>query len=205
MRLRGFIFDLDGTIVETDYDWSKIRREIGCERMPILSYLELLTEPERTKKLALLQRYEAEATSQARLKEGVKSFLEFLRSKKIKLGLVTNNTLGNTQYLLTKFSLTFDEILTRETGFWKPSKAPMVEMIKRLGLNISECAAVGDSIFDIQSAEAAGIPFIFIVNPELPKFMTTSAITPSSSSSLKVFSNIASLHTFIENQFFKES
>ena len=81
----------------------------------------------------------------------------------------------------------------------------MGEMIKRLGLNISECAAVGDSIFDIQSAEAAGIPFIFIVNPELPKFMTTSAITPSSSSSLKVFSNIASLHTFIENQFFKES
>ena len=36
---QGVIFDLDGTVVETSYDWQQIREEIGAGETSILTYL----------------------------------------------------------------------------------------------------------------------------------------------------------------------
>jgi HAD superfamily hydrolase (TIGR01509 family) len=174
-RLRGVIFDLDGTIVEVPYDWSRIRADLGTSGLPVLSYLDRLEEPERSRKWRLLQQYEDEATKKARLKEGTTGFLQFLTRRGLKTALVTNNSRDNCRFLMRKFRLQFDQVLSRESGLWKPSGAPFEEVMRRLGLKKEECAVVGDSLFDLQAADEAGIEKVFLISQDKDKFSSSRA------------------------------
>lgn len=164
MGIRGVIFDMDGTIVDVCYDWARIKADLGSQGQPILAYLGSLKEPERTRKRTILERYEEEATQKAQLKEGIPEFLEFLGKNRIKTALVTNNSRKNVSFLLQKFRLDFDCVLSRESGLWKPSGAPFLSVLERLKLEKTDCCVVGDSHFDIRAALEAGIPRIFMLN-----------------------------------------
>ncbi|MDH7512180.1 MAG: HAD-IA family hydrolase [Clostridiales bacterium] len=179
-RIRGVIFDLDGTIVEAAYDWSRIRADLGTSGLPILSYLDSLEEPERSRKWRLLREYEDEATRKARLKKGTREFLHFLTRRGLKKALVTNNSRRNVRFLVRKFRLEFDHVLSRESGLWKPSGAPFKEVMRKLGLKKGECAVVGDSLFDLQAAEEAGIEWVFLISQDRDKFPPSRAeVVPS--------------------------
>jgi beta-phosphoglucomutase-like phosphatase (HAD superfamily) len=36
MKLKGVIFDMDGTVVDVTYDWNQIREELNSQGKPIL-------------------------------------------------------------------------------------------------------------------------------------------------------------------------
>ncbi len=163
MSLKAVIFDLDGTVVENSYDWSGIRAELGTKSSSILEYLAGLPEPERSRKGAILERHEAEQTRQSSLREGMRELLAFLRDEGVKTALVTNNTKANTSYLLSKFNLAFDHVITRESGLWKPTGAPFVDVLRVFGVDPDDCAVVGDTRFDVWAAMDAGIDLILIV------------------------------------------
>jgi HAD superfamily hydrolase (TIGR01509 family) len=167
---QGVIFDLDGTVVETSYDWQQIREEIGAGETSILTYLETLEEPERSRKRTILERHEAAQTETAVLQEGIRDFLGALRAKDVATALVTNNSRQNTEYLLNKFELTFDYVLTRESGLWKPSGTPFLEVMRRLGLKPDDCCLVGDTRFDVLAGLDAGIAAIFLLSNEPERY-----------------------------------
>jgi HAD superfamily hydrolase (TIGR01509 family) len=170
MRIKGVIFDLDGTVVENNYDWSRIRDELETGETSILAYIDSLEEPERSRKRAVLEGHEAEQTEASVLREGVRGLLELLRTRGIAAALVTNNSRKNTDYLLHKFGLSFDCVITRESGLWKPSGAPFLEVLKSLGLEPRECCVVGDTRFDVLAALDAGIGAIFLLAGEPERF-----------------------------------
>ncbi len=184
MSLKGVIFDLDGTLVENAYDWPRIKRELGTGGKPILAYLEGLEEPERGRKQAILERHEAEQTEAAVLREGVAELLDFLRKRGLAVALVTNNSRRNTDFLLRKFELSFDCVITRESGLWKPSGAPFLEVLKRRSLVAEECCVVGDTRFDVLAAREAGIDAVFLLADGPGEFAATS---------VEVFPELASL------------
>ncbi len=188
MRLRGAIFDMDGTVVDVQYDWGKIKEELETQGKPILMYLENLEEPERSKKWKVLERFEYDSTQKAKLKPGMREFLDVLSKKGIKKALVTNNSQKNVSFLLKKFNLEFDCVISRERGLWKPSGAPFLAVLKELGLRKEECCVVGDSHFDVRAAQEAGIPYIFILNEDKERFNTSEA---------DVFSSVEALQTRI--------
>jgi len=163
MKIKLIIFDMDGTIVDVPYDWKKIKYDLNTGGKPILPYLKGLKEPEKTKKWKVLEKYEQIATQRAELKDGIKDFIEFVQERKIKTSLVTNNSRKNVVFLLEKFKLSFDLVISRESGLWKPSADPFIEVLKRFAFNNAECCVVGDSFFDILAAEAAGIDKVFIL------------------------------------------
>jgi HAD superfamily hydrolase (TIGR01509 family) len=165
-KIRGVLFDMDGTIVSVPYDWPRIKAELGSGDVPILSYLDRLGEPEQSRKNAVLERHEAEATRRAILRQGTKALLGLLAARGAKTALITNNSRTNTEHLLERFRLTFDLVMTRESGLWKPSGAPLLAVMEKLGLTRNACCAVGDSHFDVSAAKAAGIPLIFILTPD---------------------------------------
>ena len=168
--VRGVLFDMDGTLVDVPYDWPAIRADLGAFDVPILAHLGGLPEPERSIKWALLERYEAVATGRARLRRGVRPLLKRLAGRSVRTALVTNNSRKNTRVLLDRFRLRFDLVMTRDDGLWKPSGAPLVAAMTRLGLGPGECLAVGDSHFDVRSAREAGISAIFILGRDARKF-----------------------------------
>jgi HAD superfamily hydrolase (TIGR01509 family) len=188
LRLKGAIFDMDGTVVDVPYDWGKIKAELGTQGKPILTYIENLDEPERSKKWKILERFESEATQKANLKPGMRDFLDLLSTRGVKKALVTNNSRQNVSFLLEKFRLEFDCVISRERGLWKPSGAPFLVALKELQLNKEECCVVGDSHFDIRAAEEAGIPLIFILNEDTEKFIDMNA---------EVFSSVEALQAKI--------
>jgi len=169
-ELKAVIFDLDGTLVDVPYDWVLIKEKLGTQGAPILSYISTLEEPEKTEKLRLLEKFEEEATAKAVLKQGIPRLMGFLEKRGIKKILVTNNSRKNVLNLLKRFNLDFDHILTRESGLWKPSGAPFLAALKKLGIEKEESCVVGDSPFDVKAAEEAGISQVFILSPSKEKF-----------------------------------
>ena len=170
MRIRGVIFDLDGTVVQNDYDWTRIREEIGTGATSILGYLDSLEEPERSAKWTILETHEAEQTEASVLRRGVRELLGLLHTRGIAAALVTNNSRKNAEFLLEKFDLAFDCVITRESGLWKPSGAPFLEVLKTLGLEPEACGVIGDTHFDVMAALDAGIGAIFLVSDEPERF-----------------------------------
>lgn len=176
---------MDGTIVDVPYDWNLIRARLGIEGSPILSHLNDLEEPEKSVKWGILARYEDDATQKARLKRGMKEFLTYIEKRGLKSALVTNNSKRNVRILLRKFGLRFDCVISRESGLWKPSGTPFLEVLRRLRLKPEECAAIGDSPFDVKAAEGAGIRKIFILSRAKEKFSGLEAEIYSSVKALR--------------------
>jgi HAD superfamily hydrolase (TIGR01509 family) len=171
MSIRGVIFDLDGTVVENDYDWPRIREELGTGASSILGYLDSLGEPKRSAKWAILESHEARQTQASVLRDGILELLGMLRSRRIAAALVTNNSRRNTEFLLGKFGLGFDCVITREQGLWKPSGAPFLEVLRTLGLGPGECGVIGDTHFDVLAALDAGIDAIFLLTDDPGRFV----------------------------------
>jgi HAD superfamily hydrolase (TIGR01509 family) len=171
MRIRGVIFDLDGTVVENDYDWPRIREELGTGATSILGFLDSLEEPERSAKWAILEAHEAAQTRASALRWGVRELLELVRSRGAAAALVTNNSRKSAEFLLARFGLAFDCVITRESGLWKPSGAPFLEVLRRLRLEPEECGVIGDTRFDVLAALDAGIDAIFLLSDEPDLFV----------------------------------
>lgn len=183
-RIKAVLFDMDGTVVDVPYDWTRIKARLNTGGDPVLSFLSKLKEPEKSEKWRILIEIEETATRKAVIKRGIKNLAAFLRKRGIRTALVTNNSLNNVRYLLDKFELSFDRILTRESGLWKPSGAPLLAVIKDFGIPAEECCAVGDSVFDVRAAREAGIPRIYILSDDGETF---------SGMNVEVFSSVSRL------------
>lgn len=164
-RADAVIFDMDGTLIASDYDWKAIRRHLGVEGDSIIEALNGLPAPERESCWERLRSVEAEATRAARLMPGAKALLEALGRRGYRLALVTNNSESNTRYLLEKFSLAFDEVVTRDSGMWKPSGLPLTHVMKRLDTAPGRCVAVGDTAYDLRAGREAGCGLVLLVGP----------------------------------------
>jgi HAD superfamily hydrolase (TIGR01509 family) len=137
--VRAVLFDLDGTLVDSTYDWPAIRAQLGVTGASIIDQLNGLPEPERGSRWAELEAIEARATDSATLQPGTHELLGLLAENGLATALVTNNNQANTRRLLDRFGLDFDLVLTRDAGLWKPSGAPFAEAARRLGLPPGEC------------------------------------------------------------------
>ena len=91
MSLRGIIFDMDGTLVDSGLDFDAIRRDIGLpERHPILEGVEAIPEgPERERALEILHRHEHEGAVRATPYPGVSQLLERLDQLSLRSGVLT--------------------------------------------------------------------------------------------------------------------
>lgn len=170
MKIKGIIFDMDGTLFESGYDWKEIRRELGVKGKFILEYFKTLPEEERKRKEKRLEEIEEEMTKKGRLRPGVKELLSYLKSHKITLALFTNNTRRNADYIVKRYNLPFDVVVTREDGVHKPEKGSILFVLKKIGLPKENVACVGDSEYDVMASQEAGIPYIFIVNKDRERF-----------------------------------
>ncbi len=162
------IFDLDGTLFDAPYNWAEIKHALGVpDGEVILDYLKNLEQEERKKRFAILERFERLATESGSLKEGAKELVDFLRSKNIKTALVTNNSAFNTRYILEKYGLRFDFVLTRDSGLYKPGKEVIEFVLDKLHASKESALLIGDSDYDVKTARLSGIPLVIVGDKKL--------------------------------------
>ncbi|WP_288935357.1 HAD-IA family hydrolase [uncultured Sphingomonas sp.] len=111
----------------------------------------------------LLDYYAAHIAIHTRPYPGCLDALDALAAGGVRLAVVTNKLEGLARTVLTELGLIdrFATLIGGDTmgpGNAKPSPAPIDEMVRRCGGG--RAAFVGDSIFDVRAAQAAGLPAI---------------------------------------------
>jgi phosphoglycolate phosphatase len=183
-QLRGVLFDLDGTLLDTAPDMAKALNQLLVdEGMPELPYayirphvshgaLRLVRlafgepDPQRFEDLRrrFLDFYRADIAGQTRLFEGFEVVLDVLEAAGMRWGVVTNKPGWLTVPLLEQLGLAARSgcIVSGDTlAERKPHPLPLLHAASLLDLEPRECVYMGDAERDVQAARNAGmIPLV---------------------------------------------
>ena len=180
MPIKAVIFDLDGTITKPYFDFDAIREEIGLQRHggPILEAMERMTPPQRQRAEAILHFHEEKAVTESILNPGAKDTLDALQRRGIRVGILTRNRKCNAVAVAKKHSLYFDAVVGREDGPVKPDAFGVRYLCGQFAVQPTETMLVGDYLFDLLCAKAAGaIPILIANHDRAEEFAQYAAFT----------------------------
>jgi HAD superfamily hydrolase (TIGR01509 family) len=167
--IRGIVFDLDGTLVDSRLDFDAMRREMELPAdLPILEALASLQPSHAARCRAILHRHELEGAERAASLPGARELLAILQSRGIRQAIATRNSRQITDATLMKLGLELEMVLTRDDGPVKPDPWPMLQACERWGLMPGEVVVVGDFRFDVESGRAAGCRTVLLTHPNEP-------------------------------------
>ncbi|MBC7234218.1 MAG: HAD family hydrolase [Chloroflexi bacterium] len=183
-RIKAVLFDLDGTLIETDNRWAEIlahrlaplrcllpgldtntlaRKMVMSIEMPgnyLIALIERLGLSPLIAGLADRVRRSKGLATRERipLVEGTQRLIEAL-APHYKLAVVTTRARPEAQAFVaaTGLGAHFSAVISRQDVWWmKPHPAPVIEAARRLGVAPEHCLLVGDTVMDIRAAKASG-------------------------------------------------
>ena len=187
---RVLLFDLDGTLAETDSlhlpTWVEALMPHGIEvdeafyrenisgRANAEIVGDLLPNLSEREGRDIVEAKEAgfrERAGELQPLPGLLDFLDRVKERGLKTGLVTNAPGENVGAVLPALRLDdyFDAVVTsEEAGAGKPDPAPYRAALERLRAEAGEALAFEDSVSGIASALGAGIPTVGIASTQEP-------------------------------------
>jgi HAD superfamily hydrolase (TIGR01509 family) len=170
--IRGIVFDLDGTLVDSQLDFASIRRDLGLPPGSLI--LESLANtPEGTSKdqmLQTLRTHELRGAERATLFPGVTEMLALLTTDEVPTAVLTRNSRECTDLVLERLGLRFSQVLTREDAPPKPDPTGLLHICRTWSLSPSKMAFFGDYVFDIEAGRAAGMTTVLYAPGALPAY-----------------------------------
>lgn len=166
MSIKAALFDLDGTITQPYFDFDAIREEIGLPRDsgPLLEQMEKMAPRQREEAESILHYHEERAVSESRLNPGAERTLSALHAAGIPIGILTRNQRKNALAIARMHNLKFDAVIGREDGPVKPDAFGVLHLCGQFGVQPRQALLVGDYLFDLLSAKAAGAIAVLLVN-----------------------------------------
>jgi len=166
MSIKAVIFDLDGTITQPYFDFDAIREEMGLDRNsgPVLEQMGKMSSEQRKQAEQILYIHEQKAVAESKLNPGTEQTLADLRKAGIFIGVLTRNKRSNALAIARKHNLRLDIVVGREEGPIKPDAFGVKQICKQLGIEPAETILVGDYLFDLLSAKAAGAIAVLLAN-----------------------------------------
>lgn len=166
MPIKAVIFDLDGTITQPYLDFDNIRQEIGLARDsgPLLELMETMSPQERQRAEDILHFHEEKAVTESKLNPGARDTLSKLREMGLHIGILTRNKKSNAFAISRIHNLQFDAVIGREDGPVKPDAFGVLELCRKFGVKPAEALLIGDYLFDLLCAKAAGAVAVLLTN-----------------------------------------
>jgi len=184
-KVIAYIFDLDGTIVDSDLlllnAWKHGLHRLGrrSEDSEIIGYFGMYTTDIASHLLKGDVRYiddlvkyreeyfDANWRDLIKLMPGAVDILIYLKERGFRRAIASSNPRERINMILETFCLEkyFDVMVGRddvEKG--KPSPDLVTEAAKRLGLPAANCIYVGDSVYDVIAGKRAGCRTVLFIN-----------------------------------------
>jgi HAD superfamily hydrolase (TIGR01509 family) len=172
MSIKAVIFDLDGTITQPFFDFDAIREEIGLAKDsgPVLESMKKMSAERRKEAEQILHFHESRAVTESELNTGARETLSALRKAGIHIGILTRNRRSNALAVAEKHDLKFDAIVDREDGPVKPDAFGVLQICRQFGVNPDKTLVVGDYLYDLLCAKAAGAVSVLLANSNNAEF-----------------------------------
>ena len=174
MKLKAALFDLDGTLMDSEWYYTQFWTDIAKEMLPHVPNLGLLARgvsptatlarffPDDNDKAEILRRMKiCDDNLPCTMYDGALEFVRHLRSKGLKCAVVTSSMTPKMEIIYGRvpdFKPSFDLILTAEE-FGRPKPAPdcYLKAAEKLGCIQDECIVFEDSDSGLKSAMSAGM------------------------------------------------
>lgn len=176
MEMKGIIFDIDGTILDTEkavlyslrktlqeegsqYDLEDLRFALGIPGIAALQKLKV-TNIERVHEKWIKNM--SEFKNEIKVFEGIEEVIQAVALYNIRTGIVTSKTRQEFVDDFEPFELHsyFEHsICVEDTSNHKPHPEPLLTCLQRLNINASEIIYIGDSLYDLRCAKQAGAKF----------------------------------------------
>jgi HAD superfamily hydrolase (TIGR01549 family) len=168
--IRGIVFDLDGTLVDSRLDFDAMRCEMELQpTLPILEAVAGLPPARAERCREILERHEREGAERATALPGAMELLEILSCRGISCAIATRNSRQITELTLRRLGLPVAIALTRDDGPIKPDPWAIGQACARWGIAPREAVMVGDYRFDIECGRAAGSRTVLLTAPHDPE------------------------------------
>lgn len=219
--IKGVIFDLDDTLVESTVNFPKFKSQV-IER--IISYGEdkadydptgtIVTilnrfetsmakkgvpKTEAQRRLAemdkIMDAVEMERVSETVAYDGAAKLLSLLRGNGIKVGILTRGCQEYAESVLSRTGLSelVDAVECRNSNTKaKPNPEAYLRLVKALGVRKEETIFVGDHPLDGQCAANAGVPFVAVRTGDVAESALRAA------GSIEVFSDVNQMVAWLD-------
>jgi len=179
MKYKHVIFDIDGTLTETEYAvlmslarvvHARLGKSYTLDELrfvkgiPGWKAFEQLGFPE-SDYAQVMREWEdgmRAMNDTIYVYEGAEALVEALEAAGVGLGIATSKTRDQYDKDFCRFDISkyFGVSITCEdTDAPKPAAGPLLEYIKRTGAKPEEMLYIGDAVYDSMSAKAAGVDF----------------------------------------------
>ena len=184
-----FIFDLDGTLVDTAPDFKnsinymlnelnesevsleEIRNWVGYGARELIRRTvvdkNIPHDEQRIEEMLkiFLLHYTHNIDDDSVLFNNVRNVLEFLKDNGIKLAVCTNKMERLSNILLEKLNVLhmFDYLVGGDSlSKSKPDPFPLLNICEKLNTEISDSIMIGDSLTDLNAGKGAGMPVVLV-------------------------------------------
>lgn len=168
------LFDLDGTLFDTEGQYSVFWGEIGRQYHPEIPHFEDIIKGTTLKQI--FERYfpspdiqkeilprliEFEAGMKYEFFPGVRDFIRDIRNNGVRCAVVTSSDskkMSNVYRAMPDFQELFDKVLTAENfEYSKPHPDPYLKGAAAFGADIAECVVFEDAYTGLESGMSSGI------------------------------------------------
>ncbi len=190
-KAKAFMFDLDGTLIESAVDFIKLKREtishlskLGVDTEGLSEKMRSYEIMARVKELdaqgrlklpystivsevtSVWNKVELETVDKTEKISGADDALRMLKSRKVGVGVITRGCRAYaTEALRVAQLLSFVDVIVGrdDTEEAKPSPEPLLRAMDALGVEPRETVMVGDTVEDAICARRAGVPFVGVL------------------------------------------
>ena len=179
------IFDLDGTIIQSNIDYMGIRDKVSemlKDLVPpdefqiikdtpttILNLVELVKAKDTLgglfeKAWLIVEEAERIGYEEAKIDDDVHPTLSKLQLENFNIAIFTNNSRKLTDYGMKKFELDqyTDVVITRDdVEEAKPNPEGLIKIMNHFNKSTEQTIFIGDSWLDAETAQVAGVDFIY--------------------------------------------
>jgi HAD superfamily hydrolase (TIGR01509 family) len=170
--IHGVIFDLDGTLVSSELDFSLIKAQIGCpDNEDLLDFIAQLPSPYmREEAMNIVHQHELLDAQHATLLPGVNEAIALLNERNIPMAIVTRNFDKAAALKLKNNPLPISTVLTRSDAPAKPDPSALNAIATLWNISADNLLYVGDYLYDIQAAHNANMRACLYAPNETPPY-----------------------------------